>query len=79
MSDMADDYDLYDWGDIEEWRESLRIDQNDKGEDICAECQSTNIKISQKGNKYCADLCWVEEPKGIKQAPPTVEIKDLGF
>lgn len=76
---MADDYDGYDEEDVRQWRESLRIDQNDKGEDICAECQSTNIKVSQKGNKYCGALCWVEAPKEIKQAPPTVEIKDLGF
>ena len=76
---MADDYGCYDWGDIEGWRESLHIWQNEKGEDVCMNCDSTNIKVSQKGNKYCADLCWVEEPKEIKQAPPTVEIKDLGF
>lgn len=27
----------------------------------CENCGSTNIKTSQKGNLYCADLCWVEK------------------
>ena len=30
------------------------------GTEICKNCGSKNIKVSSKGNKYCADLCWVE-------------------
>ena len=31
------------------------------GLEICKNCGSGNIKISQKGNKYCAEICW--QPK----------------
>lgn len=59
---MADDYDLYSWGEIEEWRESLRFDVDENGKETCANCGSENIKVSKKGNKYCGEICWVERP-----------------
>jgi hypothetical protein len=31
------------------------------GTEICKNCGSKNIKTSCKGNKYCADLCWVDK------------------
>lgn len=31
------------------------------GNEICNNCGSQNIKTSTRGNKYCADLCWVEK------------------
>ena len=27
---------------------------------FCRDCNSENIRVSKKGNKYCADLCWVD-------------------
>ena len=59
---MADDYDFYSWGEIEEWRESLRIDIDENGKETCANCHSDNIKVSKKGNKYCGEICWEEQP-----------------
>lgn len=27
---------------------------------MCNNCESYSVKMSAKGNWYCADLCWVE-------------------
>lgn len=46
-----------DWYDADDDR--LHVLKN--GVEICNNCGSKNIKVSKKGNKYCADLCWVDD------------------
>lgn len=52
----------YDYGDIVEWRINKgqrTLQKTGK----CDNCGGSNIKTTKKGNLYCGDLCWVENPK----------------
>jgi hypothetical protein len=54
------------------WAEDMGYDSYDPPEDtrlmvgkggitVCGKCGSQNIKVSKRGNEYCADLCWVDK------------------
>lgn len=38
-----------------------RIYRGENNKPTCANCESTNIKTSNKGNMYCGDICWTKE------------------
>ena len=60
MSDTTDDVDWYDGSNEYELEDLFYVLKN--GVEICNNCGSKNIKLSAKGNKYCAELCWVAHP-----------------
>ena len=64
MSDVVNDDGSFGFANYEpddtELETSGRIYESPDGL-ICANCGGTNIKVSKAGNKYCADLCWVEK------------------
>ncbi len=62
--DMGYDIGVPDWyADLDELGQetSGRLYEGEDGKPTCANCDSTNIKTSSKGNLYCADLCWAKE------------------
>lgn len=70
---MGEIADYYSWGggapepDDLEVETDGRIYEGVELKPTCANCGSTNIKTSSAGNKYCADLCWVEEEQPTKE------------
>lgn len=48
------------WAEIDEEMEDSRFHTLKNGTEICDTCGSKNIKVSKAGNKYCGDLCWVD-------------------
>ncbi len=59
-------YDAYDPPESMDDVERLFITTNN-GTRICANCGSKNIKVSKKGNEYCADLCWIESAQPLRK------------
>lgn len=64
---MGEIADYYSWGagapEPDEYEELTngRIYADIDGKPACANCNGNNIKTSNKGNLYCADLCWARE------------------
>ncbi len=65
---MGEIADYYSWGGGAPEPDDLEIETDNRiysgpgNEPTCTNCDSTNIKTSAAGNKYCGDLCWVEKP-----------------
>lgn len=54
-------YDVYDENDFRRARiGEIKVVENNKvvTKRYCLLCNGLNIKISKKGNEYCADICW---------------------